>query len=290
MSAEKSAIARQVEKLRTRKLSEIERSVAAKRRRWVEGVASRFTDRRSTPRQAYELFMGEYLGLNLDNVPIVQESTDRIVWRSVNACPTLDACAELELDTRAVCRGAYEKSTQAFFSALDPTLRFHRCYDEIRPHAPHCLEWIVRLDFEAMMRVAIEEAQQSRAEGNKGYGAVVAFDGEIVSRAHDTAVIEHDPSLHAEVNAIRQACRVCGDANLSGAVLFSTCEPCPMCSSLAVWANVTTIVFGASIEETLAQGKDRITIPAEEVVARSPTMIEVIGGALSDECLSLYQR
>ena len=83
------------------------------------------------------------------------------------------------------------------------------------------------------MRIAIEEAKNSRAEVNKGYGAVVVFQNTILGKAHDTVFTEKDPSLHAEVNAIRQAVDSFGDINLCGSILFSTCEPCPMCTSLA---------------------------------------------------------
>jgi tRNA(Arg) A34 adenosine deaminase TadA len=211
-----------------------------------------------------------------------------IEWLSTNPCPTLEACNLLKLDTRKVCRAAYEKSTQAFLSQLDPRLRFLRSYDEIRPYAHHCREMIVRIDFDAMMRLAIEEAKLSKQEGNKGYGAVVVWGNRILGKAHDTAATEKDPSLHAEVNAIRQAVHLLGDANLSGAVLFSTCEPCPMCSSLAVWSNLTTLVYGASIEETAKLGKGRILVTSREIVAKSPVAIEIIDGILENECMSLY--
>jgi tRNA(Arg) A34 adenosine deaminase TadA len=147
---------------------------------------------------------------------------------------------------------------------------------------------IVRVDFEEMMAVAIEEAQVSRGEGNKGYGAVVALGNRIVGKAHDTVTTERDPSFHAEVNAIRQAVRAMGDINLSGMILFSTCEPCPMCSSLAVWANLTTLVYGASIQETAQLGRSRIHIGAKEIAAKSPHLVEVIGGVRREECLTLY--
>jgi tRNA(adenine34) deaminase len=110
----------------------------------------------------------------------------------------------------------------------------------------------------------------------------------ILSRAHDTAVTQRDPSLHAEMNAVRQAVQVLGHDNLSGAILFSTCEPCPMCTSLAVRANLTTIVYGASIEETARQGKARIRVSAAEIGAQSPAVIEIIGGVLQEECRALY--
>jgi tRNA(Arg) A34 adenosine deaminase TadA len=230
------------------------------------------------------------MGLSPDDLPIVSETDTEIVWQSANPCPTLEAVKALGLDTRTVCRAAYEKSTQAFVSQIDPQLRFLRSYEEIRPHADHCREMIVRVDFEAMMRVALEEAMVSRRESNKGYGAVVALGQRILSCAHDTALTQRDPSLHAEVNAIQQAMQVLDDRNLSGAILFSTCEPCPMCSSLAVWANLTTIVYGASIRETAQLNKARIHVSADQIVEKSPVMLEVIDGVLREECLALYHE
>jgi len=138
------------------------------------------------------------------------------------------------------------------------------------------------------MTIAIAEARASKRNGNKGYGAAVVLGRQILAQAHDTAISERDPSLHAEVNAIRQAVRALGDSNLSGAILFSTCEPCPMCSSLAVWANLTTIVYGASIEETARLGRSRILVSSREIIEKSPVMIEVIGDVLKAECKSLY--
>jgi len=243
---------------------------------------------RFTPRQAYELLFFENMGLSPDELPIISESPDEIVWLSRNRCSLLEACLALGLDTRQVCRPVNEKATQAFLSRLNPQLRFHRSYDEIRPHAAVCREKIVRTDFAATMRIALHEAQLSKSEGNKGYGAVVVFDHHLLGQAHDTAITRRDPSLHAEVNAIRQAVKAKDDTDLCGAILFATCEPCPMCASLAVWANVTTIVYGVSIQETAALGRSRITISANEIVARSPASIEIIGNVLHDECRALY--
>jgi tRNA(Arg) A34 adenosine deaminase TadA len=264
--------------------------VAQKRVTWFKQNGQNFDLHRQppTPRQAYELLFFDYMGLHEDEVPVVSETKTKIMWRSFNPCPTLEACRKLKLDTKTVCRAVYEKSTQAFLSQLDPQLRFLRSYQEIRPYADYCQEMIVRLDFEKMMRIAIKEARISRHEGNKGYGAVLVLGDKILGQAHDTAVTEQDPSLHAEVNAIRQAVKAIGDTNLSGGVLFSTCEPCPMCSALAVWANLTTIVYGISIDETAQLGKSRILVSANEIVEKSPVMIEIIGNVLKDECKTLY--
>jgi tRNA(adenine34) deaminase len=241
-----------------------------------------------TPRQAYELLFFENMGLTRDDLPVVSESPKEIVWLSRNRCTLLEACIALGLDTRKVCRPVNEKATQAFLSRINPQLRFHRSYEEIRPYAAHCREKIVRTDFDTYMRIAVQEARQSKSEGNKGYGAVVVFDNQIIGQAHDTVVTGRDPSLHAEVNAIRQAVKARNDPDLCGATLFSTCEPCPMCASLAVWANVTTIVYGVSVEEIAQWGHTRIPISASEIIAKFPCSIEVIGNILHDECKLLY--
>ena len=280
-------VKRQIERLKRSPYRRIEAEVAEKRVAWFVQNAGSLPPN-PTPRAAYELLFFDYMGLPEDSLPVAAETETSITWLSRNACPTLDACQTLGLDTRQVCRGAYEKSTQAFLSQIDPQLRFVRSYEEIRPYAEYCKESIVRVDFEARMRVAIGAACLSRQEGNQGYGAVIVLGDRVLAQAHDTAVTGHDPSLHAEVNAIRQAVGTLGDGNLSGAILFSTCEPCPMCASLAVWANLSAIVYGISIQETAALGKARILIGAEEVVAKSPVRMEVIGGVLKEECRRLY--
>jgi tRNA(Arg) A34 adenosine deaminase TadA len=282
-----SRVLRQIQRLRDGDLRRIEEEVSRKRIDWIR--QAKLARGCVTPREAFETLFFQYMGLEREGLPVVAESDTEIVWLSRNRCPTLEACSRLRLDTRNVCRAAYEKSTQAFLSQLDPRLRFLRSYEEIRPYAPHCRESIVRVDFEAMIRIAIEEAELSRREGNKGYGAVVAMGNRVLARTHDTATTERDASLHAEVNALRMAGRALGGSNLSGAALFSSCEPCPMCSSLAVWSNVSAIIYGASIAETVALGKARIRIAAEEVVAKSPVAVEVIGGVLREECLALYR-
>jgi tRNA(Arg) A34 adenosine deaminase TadA len=138
------------------------------------------------------------------------------------------------------------------------------------------------------MEQAVEEATLSRARGNKGYGAVVVLGDEVLAKTHDTATSEGDPSLHAEFKAIREAIATVGSNDLCGAMLYSTCEPCPMCAGLAVWSNLTSIVYGASIADTARMGRSRILVGAAEIAERAPTVLEVIGGVLKDRCNALY--
>lgn len=284
-----SKVERTVERLKLNSPPQMEREVAQKRIAWfAHRRPPADHHERPTPRQAFECLFFEYMGLSEAELPVLSETSTEIVWHSLNPCPTLEAAMRLRLDTRQICRDVYEKSTQALVSQLDPQLRFLRNYAKIRPHTHYCEEKIVLVNFEEMMKLAIEEARLSKRDGNKGYGAVVVLGHRVIGKAHDTARTEQDPSLHAEVNAIRQAVQALDDTNLSGAILFSTCEPCPMCSSLAVWANLTTLVYGISIEETAKMGKARIRIAAQEIVDRSPVMIEVIGGVLREACRLLY--
>jgi tRNA(adenine34) deaminase len=132
----------QVERLQTHSLENIQAEVAEKRTAWVRDHRPDLIGQTLTPRQAYELLFFEYMGLSAVDLPIDAETERKIVWRSQNPCPTLEACQALHMDTRRVCREAYEGSTQAFLSQIDPRLRFGRSYDLIRPYSSYCLEWI----------------------------------------------------------------------------------------------------------------------------------------------------
>jgi tRNA(adenine34) deaminase len=282
-------VSHQIEQLKNEDFQTIELKRTKKRISWLNQTLKDNKDHESfTPREAFELLFFENMELKREELPVITESNKEIVWLSYNRCPTLEACNKLGFDTREVCRSINEKSTQAFISQLNPQLRFHRDYGEIRPYAEYCKEKIIRIDFNDYMRIAIQEALISKSNGNKGYGAVVVFDDQIIGQAHDTSLTEKDPSLHAEVNAIRQAVKTIDDNNLCGAILFSTCEPCPMCTSLSVWANMTTIVYGISIEETAESGRSRIQLSTHQIIEKSPCVIEVIGNILHDECKMLY--
>jgi guanine deaminase len=78
------------------------------------------------------------------------------------------------------------------------------------------------------------------------FGAVIVRNGEILAAAGNSVLKDNDPSAHAEVNAIRIACKKVGAPNLTGATLYTSCEPCPMCYATAYWARVDRIYFAAS--------------------------------------------
>lgn len=119
-------------------------AMIAKRLAWWDAHRADLRLSGALPRQGYTLTMLIYLGLAPDEVPVVYEDDSRIVWRSVNFCPTLEACRQLGLDTRTVCREATEGSVEALIRKLDDRLRFRRNYATgLRPYAPYCEEEIV---------------------------------------------------------------------------------------------------------------------------------------------------
>ena len=284
-------VQQQVERLSGCSLAEIERQVAQKRIDWCrQNMAPAKDAAPLTPRQAFEWLFFRYMGLAEDELPIARENAREIAWYSRNPCPTLAACTQLGQDTRRVCRAAYEKSTQAFISQLDPQLRFLRSYEEIRPYAGHCLEWIARVDFAQMMDLAVQEAWDGKEDGDPPGGAVMLLGKNILGMAHDTASdTPDDPGQHAEAHVIYQAVQTAGDSNLSGAILFTTREPCAACAALALRANLTTIVYGVTLEETASPGALQSQEGARAVIERSPVLLEMIGGVLAERCMALYR-
>ena len=92
---------------------------------------------------------------------------------------------------------------------------------------------------EEMMKAAIETMRKAGVVEKTGgpFGAVIVKYGKVIAAAGNTVIRDNDPSAHAEVNAIRQACRAIKNWDLSGCVMYSSCECCPMCYSAAYWAH-----------------------------------------------------
>ena len=95
-----------------------------------------------------------------------------------------------------------------------------------------------------MMREAIRLANESVKNGGGPFGAVVVKDGEIVAGSANSVTVDNDPTAHAEVNAIRKACRKLGTFDLTGCTIYPSCEPCPMCLGAIYWAHIERIYYG----------------------------------------------
>lgn len=81
------------------------------------------------------------------------------------------------------------------------------------------------------------------------FGACIVKDGEIISKSSNTVLKDNDPTAHAEVNAIREACRVLNTHDLKGCTLYTSCYPCPMCLSAIIWANIEEVYYANTKED-----------------------------------------
>jgi len=133
---------------------------------------------------------------------------------------------------------------------------------------------------EAFLKLAIEEALKGIRRGEGGpFGAVIVKDGKIIGKGHNTVLKSHDPTAHAEVNAIRNACNNVENHHLTGSVMYTNFEPCPMCLSAIYWANIRAIYYCAGREVAEKIGfmdshlYREVTLPIEEREMKSSKII-----------------
>jgi tRNA(Arg) A34 adenosine deaminase TadA len=105
------------------------------------------------------------------------------------------------------------------------------------------------------MKLAVEEARDGINSNHGGpFGAVVVKDGKTIASSHNCVLKNNDSTCHGEIAAIREAERKLKTFDLSGCELYTTAEPCPMCLAAILWANISKVYYGCSIEDTAAVG------------------------------------
>jgi tRNA(adenine34) deaminase len=137
------------------------------------------------------------------------------------------------------------------------------------------------VEHETFMRMAIAEARRAQAGGNFACGAAIVRGGRLVAAGHNQVITTGDPTAHAEVTALRAAAAALRTRDLSGATLYATLEPCPMCAAAAVWARVARVVCGAPDR--------RFGRPASAVFGMMAGLrrVELVEGVLAAECAAL---
>jgi len=144
------------------------------------------------------------------------------------------------------------------------------------------------MDEAGFMRRAITLSCQGVAAGGGPFGAVVARDGRILGEGRNAVVPARDPTAHAEVVAIRAACAVLGTYDLSGAVIYTSCEPCPMCLGAIWWARIREIVFGNERADAAAIGFDDAAI-YDEVCRPVPDRALPLRRLLAEEAMEGFR-
>jgi tRNA(adenine34) deaminase len=139
---------------------------------------------------------------------------------------------------------------------------------------------------EAYMRIALSLAQEAEAAGEVPVGAVLVLDNQVLGRGRNASIEGSDPTAHAEIIALREACAFTANYRLERATLYSTLEPCVMCAGALVAARVERLVFGA---RDLRFGGVRSKFQlADAEVLNHRLLIEE--GVLGAECAELMQR
>ena len=143
------------------------------------------------------------------------------------------------------------------------------------------------------MRIAIKEAKKSAKKGNYVLGCVIVKGEKVISKGMNKTKTKFDPTLHGEVDAIRNACKKLNSHYLNGCILYTTLEPCSMCTSAVIWAKMEGIVFGAFKEDAQKnKGENfswrQIDISSKEIIDKGEPKLNLIGGFMREECLNLF--
>jgi len=137
------------------------------------------------------------------------------------------------------------------------------------------------------MQAAIAEARKNITSMDGGpFGACIVRKGKILAVARNT-VLKNDASCHAEVNAIRMASKAAGTYDLSGSVIYTTTEPCPMCFGAIHWARIDTIVFGTFVTDSAKVGFNEMSICNASLKTLGKSKVELVPGFMLDDCESL---
>ena len=137
------------------------------------------------------------------------------------------------------------------------------------------------------MQRAINLAISKHKEGGHAVASIIVKNDEIIAEAFTTINRDQDPTCHAEINAIKIAANKLNSKNLENCYLYSTFEPCPMCTSAAIWARMKGIVFGASMEDETDKCPQRIKINCSEVIERGTPKLEIYANFMREECKNL---
>lgn len=128
---------------------------------------------------------------------------------------------------------------------------------------------ITALD-QQFMDMAVQEARKGMEAGSGGpFGCVIVRNGEVLAVAHNEVLQSTDPTAHAEVVAIRKACAQINDFQLTGCIIYASCEPCPMCMGAIYWARPEKLIYGASRLDAAHAGFDDSYIYEEINIAHA---------------------
>lgn len=139
------------------------------------------------------------------------------------------------------------------------------------------------------MRLALKKAYQGVAQGQTPFGACIVQNNKVVALEHNRVWKTTDSTAHAEIVAIRQACKKLRTIDLSDCVIYSTCEPCPMCFSACHWARIKRIVFGATISDAKKFGFNELRVSNQQLKKQGKLHVRIHKKVLAREAQKLFR-
>jgi len=136
------------------------------------------------------------------------------------------------------------------------------------------------------IRQSIALAMKARENGNHPFGALLVKEGQIIYQAENIVLTENDPTKHAELNLVSQAHQQLG--SLAGTTLYTSTEPCLMCTGAIYWADISKIVYSVSAATLEELAKGGIATSCKNILAQGTKTIEVIGPVLEEEGIKAH--
>ena len=172
---------------------------------------------------------------------------------------------------------------------FERSLRLDPARPRIARQADKQVQFMTSIDHEAFMRRCIELAMQAGSNGETPVGSLIVRDGLVISEGLEAVIGSNDGTAHAEINAIRVACATLGGRDLSECTLYSTAEPCVMCSYAIRRAAIQRVVVG-SLGSHLGGATSSYSLLTDASIAAWPSPPELIGPVLQDQCARLFVK
>ncbi|MFH1588241.1 MAG: nucleoside deaminase [Candidatus Diapherotrites archaeon] len=139
------------------------------------------------------------------------------------------------------------------------------------------------------MNEAISICRKGLKKGERPFGSAIYLNEKLVAKAHNLVNSTNNPVMHAEINCISIASKKLKEKDWKKCVLFSTCEPCPMCFSAIHWAGIKKIVFGAGITDAKKAGFNELKISNKKMNLLGKVKIKIIEGIEKQKTMELFE-
>jgi len=139
------------------------------------------------------------------------------------------------------------------------------------------------------INLAFKEAKRGIKKGQSPFGAIIVKNRKVIASAHNTVLQDNDPTAHAEINAIKKACKKLKTINLEGCYIYSSTEPCPMCLTAIHWAHIDVIVSATTIGDASEYGFREMLVSNQTLIKLAHLGILIVGNFYRGKGLQLFE-